>query len=322
MALKDKVLNILEENRCKSVSGNKIATSLGLTRSAVWKAVKQLREEGYAISAVTNRGYCLTDDNDILNEPAVLSRLTTRELGRNMDIFKTIDSTNNFAKSLAHLGAVHGYAIISESQTAGRGRQGKKFYSPNNQGIYLSVILRPDISIDYVLLITSCAAVAVAEAIENVSGLKCGIKWVNDIYAEGKKICGILTEASIGVEQSGVDYVVLGIGINTSTASFPEDIEDKASSIRLLTGKNVSRSHLVAEVLNCLEKRLDNLTSRDFIAEYRRRSILINKKIIIEQGENSEIVRCKDIDELGRLIVLDSEGNKKTVSSGSVVLAE
>ena len=127
MALKDKVLEILEDNRGRSVSGNKIAVSLGMTRSAVWKAVKQLREEGYTINAVTNRGYCLTSDNDILNEPSVISFLETKELGRKMDIFKSIDSTNNFAKSLAQLGAVNGHTIIAEQQTAGKGRMGKKF---------------------------------------------------------------------------------------------------------------------------------------------------------------------------------------------------
>lgn len=224
MALKDKVLEILEDNRGRSVSGNKIAVSLGMTRSAVWKAVKQLREEGYTINAVTNRGYCLTSDNDILNEPSVISFLETKELGRKMDIFKSIDSTNNFAKSLAQLGAVNGHTIIAEQQTAGKGRMGKKFYAPNNQGIYLSVIVRPQLSVEYALMITSCAAVAVAEAIEKVSGLRCGIKWVNDLYSNGKKLCGILTEAAIGVEQGGLEYAVIGIGINVSNTSFPKEL--------------------------------------------------------------------------------------------------
>ena len=184
MALKDKVLEILEDTRGRSVSGNKIAVSLGMTRSAVWKAVKQLREEGYTINAVTNRGYCLTSDNDILNEPSVISFLETKELGRKMDIFKSIDSTNNFAKSLAQLGAVNGHTIIAEQQTAGKGRMGKKFYAPNNQGIYLSVIVRPQLSVEYALMITSYAAVADAEAIEKVSGLRCGIKSVYALYSK------------------------------------------------------------------------------------------------------------------------------------------
>lgn len=318
MALKDKVLEILEENRGKSVSGNKIAISLGMTRSAVWKAVKQLREDGYTITAVTNRGYCLTNDNDILNEPSIISFLETSSLGRKMDIFKTIDSTNSFAKSLAQLGAVHGHTIIAEQQTAGRGRMGKKFHSPNNQGIYLSVIIRPELSVDYALMITSCAAVAVAEAIEKVTGLNCGIKWVNDIYANGKKLCGILTEASIGVEQGGLEYAVIGIGLNVSNTVFPEDIENIATSIKAETGKTASRSQLAAEILNSLEKHLDTITTQDFIEEYRRRSILIGKKITITQNDISEKVECIGIDSYGKLLVRKENGEEAAISSGTV----
>lgn len=318
MALKDKVLEILEENRGRSVSGNKIAASLGMTRSAVWKAVKQLREEGYTISAVTNRGYCLTSDNDILNEPSIISFLETEALGRKMDIFKSIDSTNSFAKSLAQLGAVHGHCVIAEQQTDGRGRQGKKFHSPNNQGVYVSVIIRPKLSVEYALTITSCAAVAVAEAIEKVSGLECGIKWVNDIYANGKKLCGILTEAAIDVEQGGLEYAVIGIGINVSNTLFPKEIENIATSIRAETGSGVNRSQLIAEVLNCLERRLNTITSQDFIDEYRRRSILIGKTIVVTQGDTSRTVLCTGIDSLGKLLVKNEKGEQEALTGGTV----
>ena len=322
MALKDKVLEILEENRGRSVSGNKIAVSLGMTRSAVWKAVKQLREEGYTINAVTNRGYCLTSDNDILNEPSIMSYLNTKSLGRKMDIFKTVDSTNNFAKSLAQLDAVHGHTVISEQQTSGKGRQGKKFHSPNNQGIYMSVIIRPHLAVDYALTITSCAAVAVAEAIEKVTGLSCGIKWVNDIYANGKKLCGILTEAAIGVEQGGLEYAVIGIGINVSNSLFPKELENVATSIRAETGKNINRSLLVAEILNSLERRLDDICSQNFIDEYRRRSILIGKHIYLTRGEVTEKVECVGIDSFGKLLVKDENDITEAISSGVVTFAE
>lgn len=320
MALKDKVLEILEENRGKSISGNKIAVTLGMTRSAIWKAVKQLRDDGYTITAVTNRGYCLTSDNDILNEPSIFSYLETKQLGRKMDVFKTVDSTNNFAKSLAQLGAVHGTAVISEQQTAGRGRMGKTFHSPNNQGIYMSVVIRPKLTIDHALMITSCAAVAVAQAIENVSGLSCGIKWVNDIYAGGKKLCGILTEAAVGVEQGGLDYAVIGIGINVLNTTFPKELEDIATSIRALTGKSVSRSRLAAEVLNCLEKQLDCISSQEFIEEYRRRSILIGKQITLTRNDVSENVLAVGIDSFGKLIIRKDNGTEEAISSGVVSL--
>lgn len=318
MPLKDKVLEILEENRGRSVSGNKIAVSLGMTRSAVWKAVKQLREEGYTITAVTNRGYCLTSDNDILNEPSIISFLETKYLGRKMDVFKSVDSTNSFAKSLAQLGAVHGTAVIAEQQTAGRGRQGKKFHSPNNQGIYMSVVIRPQLSVDYALMITSCAAVAVAEAIEKVSGLSCGIKWVNDLYAGGKKLCGILTEAAIGVEQGGLEYAVIGIGVNVSNSIFPKELEGIATSIRAETGKSVNRSLLTAEIFNSLERHLDNICSQDFIDEYRRRSILIGKRIVVTRNDVSETVDCIGIDSFGKLLVRKDNGEEEALSSGTV----
>ncbi len=318
MPLKEKVLEILEDNRGRSVSGNKIAVSLGMTRSAVWKAVKQLREDGYTITAVTNRGYCLTNDNDILNEPAIMSYLQTKSLGRKMDVFKTVDSTNNFAKSLAQLGAVHGTTVVAEQQTAGRGRMGKKFLSPANQGIYLSVVIRPQLPVDYALMITSCAAVAVAQAIENLSGLNCGIKWVNDLYAGGKKLCGILTEAAIGVEQGGLDYAVIGIGVNVSNSTFPKEIEDIATSIRAQTGSGCNRSQLTAEILNCLEQQLDNITSEKFLDEYRRRSVLIGKRIELTRTDSVEKVTCIGIDSRGKLIIRKDNGEEEAISSGTV----
>ena len=254
MPLKERVLAVLEENKGKSVSGSEIARSVGMTRSAVWKAVKILREEGYSICAVTNKGYCLSEENDFLSEQAIVPNLRTEKLGRKLDVFKTIDSTNNFAKSLAQLGAEHGTTVISEVQTQGKGRMGKNFYSPLGMGIYMSVIIRPKLSVEHSLLITSCAAVAVAEAIEKVSGIDCKIKWVNDIYAGNKKLCGILTEASVDVEQGGLEYAVVGIGLNVQNVTFPKNVADIATSIKLETNENVSRSLLAAEYSIALKK--------------------------------------------------------------------
>ncbi len=319
MSLKDNVLEILEENKGRSISGNKIAMNLGMTRSAVWKAVKKLREEGYIINAVTNKGYALADKNDILNEPGILTYLTTEHLGRKMDVFKTIDSTNNFAKSLAQLGAIHGTVVISEQQTEGKGRMGKKFHSPSGTGIYMSVILRPDYSAVYAMAITSCAAVAVAEAIENVSGLKCGIKWVNDIYCNNKKLCGILTEASIGIEQGGLDYVVLGIGVNVSTSTFPKELENIATSIKLESGITISRCQLVAEILNSLEYHLGTIMEKDFIEDYRRRSILIGHDITVTKNTGESFhAKCLDIDNHGKLVIKTDDGEVTAISTGMI----
>ena len=322
MSLKDKVLAVLEENKGKNVSGSEIARSVGMTRSAVWKAVKQLRDEGYTICAVTNRGYCLSEENDFLSEQAIVPNLRTKDLGRKIDVFKTVDSTNNFAKSLAQFGAVHGTTVVSEVQTQGKGRMGKNFYSPTGMGIYMSVVLRPKLSVDHSLLITSCAAVAVAEAIENISGLDCKIKWVNDIYAGDKKLCGILTEASVNVEQGGLEYAIVGIGVNVQNVTFPKNISDIATSIRMETNKSVSRSILTAEILNCFEKRLETIRDKSFLEEYRRRSNVIGKRIEITSNNGTEEADCIGIDEIARLLVRLDSGEEKALTSGTIRLID
>lgn len=322
MPLKDKVLAVLEENKGKSVSGSNIARSVGMTRSAVWKAVKTLREEGYSICAVTNRGYCLSEESDFLSEQSIVPNLKTKALGRKIDVFKTIDSTNNFAKSLAQLGAVHGTTVISEVQTQGKGRMGRDFYSPMGMGVYMSVIIRPKLSVEHSLLITSCAAVAVAEAVEKVAGIDCKIKWVNDIYAGGKKLCGILTEASVDVEQGGLEYAIVGMGINVQNVTFPKNLADTATSVRLETDKPVSRSVLTAEILNCLEERLETIRDKSFLDEYRRRSNVIGERIEVTHNDVSEQMDCTGIDEIGRLLVRLDSGEEKALTSGTVRIVE
>lgn len=318
MPLKDRVLAVLEENKGKSISGSEIARSVGMTRSAVWKAVKMLREEGYSICAVTNKGYCLSEENDFLSEQSIIPNLRTKSLGRKIDVFKTIDSTNSFAKSLAQLGAVHGTTVISEVQTNGRGRMGRSFYSPLGMGIYMSVILRPQLTVEESLLITSAAAVAAAEAIEKVAGIDCKIKWVNDIYSGSKKLCGILTEASVNVEQGGLEYAIVGLGINVQNVTFPKNISDIATSIKLETDTPVSRSVLAAEILNCLEERLETVREKSFLDEYRRRSNVIGKRIEVTHNETVTVVDCVGIDGIGRLLVRGDDGEEKALMSGTI----
>lgn len=322
MSLKNRVLAVLEENKGKSVSGSEIARSVGMTRSAVWKAVKQLRDEGYTICAVTNKGYCLSEDNDYLNEYSVVQHLTTRDIGRKIDVFKSIDSTNNFAKSLAQLDAVHGTTVISEVQTQGKGRMGRSFHSPIGMGIYMSVVLRPKLSIEHSLLITSCAAVAVAEAVELVTGLDCRIKWVNDIYVGNRKLCGILTEASVNVEQGGLDYAIVGIGLNVQNTIFPKNISDIATSLYLETGKKFSKSQLAAEILNKLEEHMDKIQNKSFIEDYRKRSNLIGRRIEITHNDEVTQAECIGIDEICRLLVRYDNGEEKALMSGTIRIVE
>ncbi len=318
MPLKDDVLNIFIKNSGEIISGNDIALELNVSRNSVWKAVNQLRTQGYEILASTKSGYIFSENNDILSSDKITENLTTVELGRKITLFKTIDSTNTYAKSLASAGEVAGSVVISDAQTLGKGRMGKTFFSPFGTSIYMSVILRPKITVDRSLLITSCAAVAVARAIEKLCDVECKIKWVNDIYIGEKKVCGILTEASMDVEMSGLEYVVVGIGINVSNTDFPEEISEIATSLKLENAKKTSRNELIAEVLNNIEEMLPTLSERNFISEYKSRSNLINKQISIESGDTKFEALCVDIDDFGRLIVKLESGETKVVSSGTV----
>lgn len=191
MELKHKVLSYLENNKGNSVSGGKLAEKLGVTRSAVWKAIKSLQDEGYSITAVTNKGYCLSEQNDILSAESIKPYLNKKNKNIDIKVFKTIDSTNTYAKTLAQNGAPQGTVVISEEQTAGRGRMGRSFYSPASTGIYMSIVLRPKLSLEDSLLITTSVAVAVSNAIEKIAYIDTKIKWVNDIYFGDKKLCGI-----------------------------------------------------------------------------------------------------------------------------------
>ena len=179
MKVKDQVLKQLEDNKGTYFSGSELAAALGVSRNAVWKAIKSLEKSGYRISAVPNKGYCLNMDNDILSSWSIKQHLNHD--GLNITVYDTISSTNDVLKEQAAQGAPHGTVIISQEQTAGKGRMGKNFYSPSKTGIYLSILVRPDIPAGESLFLTTSAAVATAKAIEDVSDKKTDIKWVNDI---------------------------------------------------------------------------------------------------------------------------------------------
>ena len=319
MELRQQVLKILEENRGQSVNGARLAEQLFVTRSSIWKAVKALQKEGYRINAVTNKGYCLLPQNDIVSAESIVPYLRGEATGLALEIRQSVTSTNTVAKALAAAGAREGYVVIAGEQTEGRGRMGRSFYSPDSTGIYMSIILRPKLSINDSLLITTGTAVAVAKAIEKTTGVKAGIKWVNDIFVEGKKICGILTEASLNFENGGLEYAVVGIGVNISTNTFPESIQSVAGSIfNEKPGDSPITSILIAEILNNLAECMNSLTDRKYIEEYRSRSILTGKKIHVIRGEKSTPAIAVEIDEQARLVVEYEDGSRETLSSGEV----
>ena len=309
MTIREKALEVL--GRGETVSGEQLAKELGVSRNAVWKVMNRLREGGYKIDAVTNRGYRLLSAPDLLCETEIRRWLTTKEIGRKLEIHELLDSTNNRAKALAAEGAPHGTAVIADSQTGGRGRRGRSFFSPEHSGIYLTVILRPSCTPEQASLLTSMAAVATARAIEKTAEADVKIKWVNDLYLGDRKICGILSEAGMNMESGQLDHVAVGIGVNTARMAFPPELEEIATSVGNETGTAPDRNRLIAEILNELEKLYDEQDSAAFLRESRRRSNVIGRDITVIEGEKRYPARAVDIDSRGRLIIETPEGRTR-----------
>ncbi len=317
MSSKDKVLQFLSENDSAFTSGQKIADLLGLSRNSVWKAVKQLKDDGYKIEAVTNRGYRLSGKRDILSEDEIRKNLVSFP---SIPIFyyPEIDSTNKKARELANSGAQEGTLVVADSQSAGRGRLGRSFYSPKGVGIYFSLIIRPHELSDCAPFITTAAAVAVAKAVREKCGKDARIKWVNDVYIDGKKICGILTEAVTDMESGTIESAVIGIGINFYNGSFPEELRDIAAPI-FTERSSVTRSEFTAAVTDELLSIITNLPDRSFMQTYRSLSLVIDKDVVCRRGNTTFEGHVLDVDDMGGLI-LNVNGKIETLRSGEITL--
>lgn len=320
MTTKSKVLEILERNKGNYISGSKIADELGLSRNSIWKAIKGLQEDGHNIIATTNKGYCLETDNEILSPESINKYLEFDSL--DITVYKEVESTNSLLKNEAEAGAPEGLVIVAEHQTKGRGRRGRTFYSPENTGIYMSLLLRPHLPAYESLSITTCAAVAVAQAIEMNSDKEAKIKWVNDIFVDDKKVSGILTEASMDLEGGGLKYAILGIGINVFTPEkgFPPDLEGTSTSIfEGSANSSEIKSKLIADILNIFMAYYENIKEKTFFEGYRNRSLVLNKKINVIRGDdNIREAIALDIDEDFHLKVQYGNGEIQYLNSGEV----
>ncbi len=318
MNVKEKVLKELENNKGSFVSGGSLATNLNVSRNSVWKAINALKKDGYVIEAKSNKGYQLMEDNDILSTWSI-----SKYLNNDFDIqvFDQVTSTNTLLKEMANDGACEKTVIVANEQTKGKGRTGKSFYSPKNSGVYLSLLLRPDITAQESLFITTCAAVAVCKAIEDICDKKAYIKWVNDIFVDDKKVSGILTEASFNIETNKLDYVVLGIGINIVTPStgYPEDIANIATSLFHSQADSINKkSILIAHFLDYFWEYYKNFQDKSYVQEYIDRSMLLGKSIVIKQNNNNIKALALDIDENCRLKVKLEDNTEMWLSSGEV----
>lgn len=316
--MKTKILMCLKQHE-GYLSGEELSKQLGVSRTAVWKSIRRLREDGYTIEAVRNRGYRLADSGDVYSEAELKSVIQTKKAGQCLYFFDEVDSTNNQAKLLAETGVPDGTLVVAETQCAGKGRRGRQWLSPKGTGIWMSLVLRPDIPPDRAAMLTLVAALAVSDGIETVTGLKPEIKWPNDIVINGRKLCGILTEMS--TEMGDINYVVIGIGINVGMPDFPDEIRAIATSLAL-EGKPVRRSGLVNQILKAWEQYyevyLQTADLSGLMQQYNDRLVNCNRRVTVLKPEESYTGMSHGIDRLGRLLVEKEDRTVEAVMSGEV----
>ena len=323
--MKTKILRQLRTTN-EYVSGQMLCDELGVSRTAVWKAIGQLKKEGYVIEAVQNKGYHLVDQaEEVYNQADIQSRLKTKWVGHPLLFFDSIDSTNIRAKLEAEQGAESGLLVVSDMQSAGRGRRGRGWESPAGINIYYTLMLKPDFSSDCAPMLTLVMALAVAKGIRQrrdseEAAAKVGIKWPNDIVVDGKKVCGILTEMSM--EQGYIQHIVIGVGINVRKQEFPEEIRDRAAAIDEQCGFRISRSQLIADIMEAFEEDYEIFLRTHDLKGLRASyaELLVNQDrevcVLDPKGEYRGIAR--GINDQGELLVERPDGTVEEVYAGEV----
>ena len=317
MQLKLEVLKLLEASRGQDLSGQTLAERFGVSRNAIWKVIRSLKEEGYVIEAGQNRGYRLSAENDVLSAVAVAGAIEHRIKGLSLYVHREIDSTNDEAKRLIAEGKTGPLLILAETQTSGRGRQGKSFYSPEKSGMYMTFAFPSKLPLDAAVSATTAAAVAVFLAIRDLTGIETEIKWVNDLYHRGKKVCGILTEAISNFELGQVQHLIVGIGINVKTTNFPEELAAIAGT---LGADNLHRNALAARIVDRLLECLGGTGSGAHLALYRAHSMVIGREIEYTRDGVTQVGDALDIDEDGWLIVRNKDGKRVLLNSGEITV--
>lgn len=318
MSNKEKILNILLDNKGNYVSGEDIANSLQISRNAVWKSISKLKEEGISVISSKKLGYMLPSDLDILSKEEISNALIDELKGTEIHLLNTVDSTNDYAKMLAKQDAPEYTLVVADTQTHGKGRMGRTFTSPSGTGIYMSFVLRPKASLETAQLITSCVAVAISKAIDTLCNCSSKIKWVNDIFLNDKKISGTLTEGAINFENGSFEYAIVGIGINVRSVKniFDGELSSIATSIEDETGLKISRSRLIAEVFNNVYMQLQSIDEKSFIKEYKKRSLIVGKDVIVSENGQEVFAKAIGIDKTAGLIVQFEDGSTKVLNSG------
>ena len=308
------------------VSGQQICDRFGVTRTAVWKVINQLKEEGYRIESVSRRGYRLMESpEDILSGSEIVSRLTTKWAGRNLHYFDMTGSTNNDAKRLAEEGDPHGTVVVADIQNTGKGRRGRAWQTLPGTALSFTLLLRPEFAPDRASMLTLVMALSVAQAVEEISDVTAAIKWPNDIVVNKKKICGMLTEMTMTPEMDEIQYVVVGVGININNGSpeeFQEEIRGTATSLKIETGRQINRAELLERVLVRFEDNYETFLGTLDLSKLREayqkhlQGVGNEVRVLDPAGEYTGI--SHGINDQGELIVEKENGEKVQVYAGEV----
>lgn len=324
--MKEKILSMLRRTD-GYLSGQELCERLQVSRTAVWKVIGQLKEEGYEIEAVKNRGYRILSSPDVMTEAEIKSRLRTNVMGQSCVCYSETDSTNTQAKRLAEEGRPHGTLVCAERQTGGKGRRGKSWSSPPGESIYMSILLRPDISPVHASMLTLVMGLAAAQACNDVLRDTCGekapvvrIKWPNDLILDGRKIAGILTELSTEVDY--INHIVVGIGINVNTEHFPEEIAQVATSLYRETGRKFSRAEVVARCMERFETCYHAFVEKEDLSglqkDYAKLLVNTDRKVQVLEPGHEYTGTALGINERGELLVRREDGSVAAVYAGEV----
>ncbi|MCC8126035.1 MAG: biotin--[acetyl-CoA-carboxylase] ligase [Clostridiales bacterium] len=320
--MKTEILKMLTEAQ-DYLSGQTLCDYFHVSRTAVWKAIRQLQEEGYEIEAVRNRGYRLIRKDDIYSQTGIASALKTKWLGHNLVFMEATDSSNNQVRRLAEQGAAEGTVVVADRQDAGKGRRGRSWLSAEGSGVWMSFLLRPQFQPERASMLTLVTALAVADGICETTGLDCGIKWPNDLVVGGKKVCGILTEMSSDMDT--IQYVVVGIGINVGMRKFPEELRETATSLELCLGEpeeSVNRVKLIDAVLRHWEERYDAFLQKMDLSllqdDYQRKLVNVENQVRVLGYSEDYVGISHGITPTGELIVELNDGEVRKVTSGEV----
>jgi len=317
--VKEKVLAFLKSKTGEFVSGEAISEYLGVTRASIWKVIKALRNEGYLIESVSSKGYRLDSSQGVFNQEEIERQLNQNQLWHSVYYFRELTSTNDYAKQIGGTLKEKGALIVADIQTSGRGRMGRVWESPAQTGLWMSLLVKPPFEPVHASKLTQLAALAVSKAIESTCGLDNQIKWPNDIHIRDKKVCGILTE--MNAELSGINYLIIGIGVNVNTEVFSEDLKQSATSLCLEKGQTIDRLKLLGAIVRefealylAFEETLSLEVIRD---ELIRRSNIIGQRVSILHNNVPLEVDAIDIDNAGNLIV-DCDGERLQIFYGEV----